>query len=389
MRKSLKLCVVSVFCFFGLNTFSAEKTVQEPTQFRVEVKNVHLPLLIFDKGQTIKLDKENFRIFEGEKDVNRQIIWTEQGIVSFSRYEDQAIALAVAIDSSESMIPTFQPNAQLEENKLEQAKNAARSLFRSVFREEKDIGLASEIAYEINFLDSDKLEDIFGANIPRNFFFRNTYFSFIKRYGSVTFASTSLFINQDWTDNLKKIEIGISKANQPGGNTPLRDAVFNLAQHFSHVNGDFLRVAVVLTDGLDMPDPQVAGEVKINRHSLAEVINELQNNQVLVYTVGLYQQEPALLFGSNRAVQATDFLEELAKTTGGLAFFEVNLSRLSAVFFKIGAMIRSVNFLSYEPISNTEGERLIKVEAGEWDTHNKWHKKNYTLFHRQGYFYKK
>ncbi|MBI2057664.1 MAG: VWA domain-containing protein [Candidatus Yanofskybacteria bacterium] len=389
MRKSLKLCVVSVFCLFSLNTFSAEKTVQEPTQFRVEVKNVHLPLLIFDKGQTLKLNKENFRIFEGEKDSGGKVVWTEQNIESFNRYDDQAIALAVAIDSSESMVPTFQSNAQLGENKLEQAKNAARSLFRSVFREEKDVGLASEIAYEINFLDSDKLQDAFGVNIPRSFFFRNTYYFLMKKYDTVTLASTNLFINQDWTNNLKDIEIGISKANQAGGNTPLRDAVFNLARHFSHVSGNFLRVAVVLTDGLDIPDPQASGEIKINDHSLAEVISELQNNQVLVYTVGLYQQDPVLIFGSSRAAQVTDFLEELAKTTGGLAFFETDLSRLSDVFFKIGAMIRSVNFLSYEPISNTEGERLIKVEAGEWDTHNKWHKKNYTLFHRQGYFYKK
>ena len=386
MNRNLKFPYVFLLCFLSLNLSSPG---QESTQFKVEVKNVHLPLLIFDRGQAIKLNKENFRIFEGEKNVNGQVVWAEQGIVSFSRYEDQAIALAVAIDSSESMIPTFQPNTQLEENKLEQAKNAARSLFQSVFREEKDIGLASEIAYEVNFLDSGKLEEAFGVNIPRSFFFRNTYFSFIKKYDTVTLASTSLFINQDWTDNLKKIEIGISKANQPGGNTPLRDAAFNLAQHFSHVNGDFLRVAVILTDGLDMPDPQTTGEVKINSHSLAEVISELQNNQVLVYTVGLYQQEPALLFGSNRAVQVTDFLEELAKNTGGLAFFEANLSRLSAVFFKIGAMIRSVNFLSYEPTSNIEGARLIKVETGGWDYNKKWHKKNYTLFHRQGYFYKK
>jgi len=385
MNRNLKFPYVFLLCFLSLNLSSPG---QESTQFKVEVKNVHLPLLIFDRGQAIKLNKENFRIFEGEKNVNGQVVWAEQGIVSFSRYEDQAIALAVAIDSSESMIPTFQPNTQLEENKLEQAKNAARSLFQSVFREEKDIGLASEIAYEVNFLDSGKLEEAFGVNIPRSFFFRNTYFSFIKKYNTVTLASTSLFINQDWTDNLKKIEIGISKANQPGGNTPLRDAAFNLAQHFSHVNGDFLRVAVILTDGLDMPDPQTTGEVKINSHSLAEVISELQNNQVLVYTVGLYQQEPALLFGSNRAVQVTDFLEELAKNTGGLAFFEANLSRLSAVFFKIGAMIRSVNFLSYEPTSNIEGARLIKVETGEWDYNKKWQKKKYTLFHRQGYFYK-
>src|SRR3989338_160283 len=386
MRKVSKISVVFLFFFLSLGFSSVD---QDPTQFKVEVKNVHLPLLIFDKGQAIKLEKDNFRVFEGEKKPDGNVVWTEQNIENLSRYENQAIALAVAIDSSESMVPSFDPNVILQDNKLEQAKNAARALFRSIFRENKDIGLASEIAYEANFLDSGKLREAVGADIPRNFLFRDIYYSLIQKYDNITLASTSLFINQDWTGNLKEVEVGISKADKAWGSTPLRDAAFNLARHFLHVSGDFLRVAVILTDGLDKPDPQTLGEVKINDHSLAEVISELQNNQVLVYSVGLYHWEPALLFGSGPTVKATDFLEELAKATGGLAFFETNLSKLSDVFFKIGAMIRSVNFLSYQPVSNQEGERLIKVEAGEWDANKKWHKRNYTLFHRQGYFYKK
>ncbi len=392
MRKDSQFLVSTLFlaCFLAPNPVLSKESEQEPTQYRVEVKNVHLPLVVFDRGRAVKLNKENFRIFEGEKDPNGQVVWAEQSIQGFSQYDDQAVALAVAIDSSESMAPVFGPNIHLQQDKLEQAKNAARALFRSVFREGKDVGLVSEIFYEVNFLSSKELEKAFGVNFPnprkRNFFFKNSYYSFIIKRGDITQASTSLFIDQDWTDKRNKIETGIGKTVQAGGSTPLRDAVFNLAQHFSGVNGDLLRVAVVLTDGQDIPDPQNQDEVKINSHSLAEVISELQSRQVLVYAVGLYQQQPAWLFGPD---QAADFLEELAKATGGLAFFETDLSRLNDVFYQIGSMIRNVNFLSYEPTSSNEGERLIKVETGEWDTDKKWHKKKHTLFYRQGYYYKK
>ena len=59
MNRNLKFPYVFLLCFLSLNLSSPG---QESTQFKVEVKNVHLPLLIFDRGQAIKLNKENFRI---------------------------------------------------------------------------------------------------------------------------------------------------------------------------------------------------------------------------------------------------------------------------------------------------------------------------------------
>src|SRR3989344_7566258 len=89
MRKVSKISVVFLFCFLSLGFSSVD---HDPTQFKVEVKNVHLPLLIFDKGQAIKLEKDNFRVFEGEKKPDGNVIWTEQNIENLSRYENQAIA---------------------------------------------------------------------------------------------------------------------------------------------------------------------------------------------------------------------------------------------------------------------------------------------------------
>lgn len=363
-------------------------------QFKAEVTNVHLPLLIFDNGKLVILAKENFRVFEGEKEKNGKIIWIEQEIENFSRYDDQGIALAVASDSSESMASVFKDGITWQESKLERARNAAKALFKAVFREGKDRGLVSEIFYEFNRLDLKILRDVLGfvpTKTNKVFFYKNAYHYFlgnVRINGNVwVLTSTSLFVDQDWTGKLEDIEIGVSKIKESGGATPLRDAVFNLAKHFLLVDRNLFRVAVVLTDGRDIPDPEFeqTGKIKVNAHQLKEVITELQNNQVLVYTVGLYSR-PSLLSGPD---PESDFLEELATATGGLAFFETDLSKLDRIFRQIEVAIRNINFVSYIPKSTKDGERFLRVETGEWDAQGEWHKKNYTLFHRKGYFYKK
>lgn len=375
-----------VFLFFVLFFAPSFVQVQEQQPFRIEVRNVYLPVLAFDKDRTVALAKENFRIFEGEKRPDGKIVWTEQNIQSFARYEDQPLALAVAVDSSGSMAPLFENGFILQGDKLEQAKNAARVLFRSVFREGKDTGLVSEIFYELKYIRLDSLKESL-PSVPnsqqREFFYKQTYSYYVNADKNWARVTSNLFIDQDWTKNLSEIEKGINQIKTSAGLTPLRDASFNLSRHFLLNSGDFLRVAVIITDGLDTPDAANERKLKFSIHSLVEAVAEFQNNQVLVYAVGLYNKS---LFGSG---QPTDFLEKLTKETGGLAFFETNLSKLTDIFQRIGSTIRNANFLGYEPVSNQEGERQIKVEIGEWDAKGKWHKKNYTMFHRKGYFYKK
>ena len=388
-----------VFSVLTLGALSFQQPI------RIEVRNVHLPLMAFENSKAVQLSKENLRVFEGEKDQNGKVNWTEQEIQNLSRYEDQGIALAVANDSSESMAPAFNNGFLLQKDKIEQARNASRTLFKSVFRKEKDKGLVSEIFCEITYINPDLLKKELGYmpnNANPSFFYKNVYCRYwttrtftvatgqskvisTRKWALVT---TSLFINQDWTEDIKKIEIGISDINKGRGITPLRDGIFNIAKHFSKAEGNLFRVAVVLTDGLDSEDPKKPGEFSSSRHTLKETIAELQNNQVLVYAVGLYDRTAFSPFVQQPA-KATDFLEELAQATGGLAFFESDLSRLTGIFQSIGAMIRNVNYLSYTPKSAQEGERQIRVEAGEWDAGHKWHQKRYNLFYRKGYTYKK
>lgn len=355
--------------------FSQEKNSAGQV-IKVDVKTVNLSVLVFDRDRTVRLGKENFRIFEGVKDAVGQTVWSEQNIESFTRYDEQPIALAVMIDSSGSMgrdrvvsgVSPVTPKA----DKLEGAKNASVELFHAVFRQGKDKGLVSEFMYVYNYLI---FEPTFRTR--RNFFSDGFYYKFVtttkdNRYALV---STSLLVDQDWTDDLTKIKSGIKKIDEAIGATALRDAAFNLASHFEGVEGDFLRVAVVLSDGLDSDEfqPQI---VKFNEKILEDVVAEFQNKQVLVYCVGLYQKP------------SKDILGNLAEATGGQAFYEANSSRLTETFFRIGVAVRSVNFVSYTPIDKNPGQRQIRVEVGERDGAGNWQRKNYTVFHRQGYAYK-
>lgn len=374
MRRLLGAVFISLFLCASL--FSQEKNDTDQV-IKVDVKTVNLSVLVFDRDRAVRLGRENFRIFEGIKDAVGQTVWSEQDIESFTRYDEQPIALAVMIDSSGSMgrsrvvsgvISPVVPKA----DKLEGAKNASVELFHAVFRQGKDKGLVSEFMYVYNYL---VFEPIFKTR--RNFFADGFYYKFVTttKDGRHALVSTSLLVDQDWTDDLENIKSGIRKIEEAVGATALRDAAFNLASHFGGVTGDFLRVAVILSDGLDSDELQPQN-VKFNEKNLTDVVAEFQNRQILVYGVGLYQKSPK------------DILDVIARATGGQAFYEADSSRLTETFFRIGTAVRSVNFVSYTPADKTPGQRQIRVEVGERDMAGNWQRKNFTVFHRQGYTYK-
>lgn len=348
MRKTCFFLVLSIVLFSAVR-------VKPQQVFKVAVKQVYLPVRVFKNDQPLMLAKENFRVWE-------KAVWdqnsdeAEQTIEDFARYDsgELPVALAAAIDSSGSMAAVFSANGIVSGNRLELARNACKELFRSIFREGKDYGLVSEF-----FLD------LWGYKVVDG-----VHYLIVR----------SLFLDQDWTDNLTGIYGGLSKVGPPGGATPMRDAIYELASHFEKMQGEYLRVLVVLSDGLDNPPTKPGGTV-INTKSLTAVVEELQNQQVLVFSIGLY---PKAIFGG----QEPEVLETIAKETGGEVFFETNLAKLPDIFLEIGDKIRNVNFLSYTPKAETEGPRQIRVEVGKWEN-GKWKKeKGCRLYYRQGYNYK-
>ena len=302
---------------------------QEQPIFRVDVRQVYLPFLPVAKGRVVDgLIREHVRVFENN---------TEQKVLSLTRHAQHPIALALMLDSTGSM-RAYYGELISRKDKLEIVRNAAKDLLRSLFRPGKDVGLVAEF-----FLDGY-------SPIP--------------------------YINQDWTNDLVQLERGIASINDASGSTPVRDAAYNLAGKFASIEGTYLRVAVILSDGLDTED---------NTYTLEKAIAQLQRWQVLVYAVGMYKELPFM----ERGKHSPDVLRKIAEETGGVMFYEANLGHLAEVFRYISDTIRNVYFLSYAPTNNEDGKRVIRVEIGARDAKGKWHRQKATIFHRKGYIYKK
>lgn len=356
MKKIKTMLLALLIGLWGLSATAVSQNQSDrgPT-FRAAVKQVYLAVRVFKKGQAVGgLTKENFRVWEITQPEGKPER-IEQSVEDFSSYQDQSIALAVMIDSSESMGDLIRFDTILAHNKLELARLGAKNLLETIFRPGVDRGLTSEFSLEVYQV------------------FEN------ERY--VT-RVTNLLIRQDWTSDLASLVLGLEKITKAGGNTPMRDALFNLAQHCGGVEGRFSRIIVLLSDGED--NPSVFNGRVINQHSLPEVIGTLQNQQVMVFGIGVYKknfQWPVL--------GGPDFLETVATATGGQAFYSDNGVRLLDVFREIGDMIRDLYFISYTPKSDTEGPRTIEVETGERNEKGDWHKQKVTLFYRKGYIYRK
>jgi VWFA-related protein len=353
MKKILWLIFILIFSM-GLGGARQEQTI------KVRVNQVYLQVRLFDNGRAPKLNQENFRIWEEGQNAAGKVQEIEQSIEGFARYESVPLALGVVVDSSGSMGLNLHNALEIPRNKLEMARNAARHLFDAIFREGHDRGLVGEFYFET----------------PR----------LVYEQGRQLVILTNLIIKQDWTSTLGQIHEGLGKITKAGGATPLRDSSFNLARHFQDIEGDYLRIAVVLSDEEDASDKVRSGQIRINLHSLEEVISELQTYQVTIFAVGLYKKSifDNLKFGRGQA----DIMDVMAQETGGEAFHETDLAKLSDIFLKIGERIREANFISYIPKSDVEGHRTIRVEVGEWSEKKEWRQKKISLHHRQGYYYR-
>lgn len=309
--------------------------------FRADVRQVYLPVRVFKNGQAVRgLTLHNFRIWEEVKNSRGEGEEVEQTLEESIPYKSPRLALATAIDNSGSM---GSKSAITGESKREDAKAACRILFLSVFRPGYDQGLVLEFAFE-------------------------SWYAVDKISGLTVVVSNRFYINQNWTSDGEKLEEGLGRIEISAGGTPLRDAIFSLANLFQRADPTALRIAVVLTDGED-------DRGNLNEKTLSEVIDELQRNQVLAFAVGLFQKTD----------DDRNILQKVAEATGGEAFFEADISRLTDTFLRIGEMIRDVYFVSYVAKNEVAGPRKIRVEVGEWDKKGKWRKNKVQLFYRQGY----
>ena len=144
-------------------------------------------------------------------------------------------------------------------------------------------------------------------------------------------------------------ELGRAISNAPAaGMTALYDAIFKAQEQLLAGSRD-RKVLIVISDGGD----------NASAHTLAEVLKLAEESSALVYTVGIFDDDDE---DRNPGV-----LRQLARATGGEAFFPDQLDEVVAICERIAHDIRQQYTLGYvaSNTAQTGAWRAIRVVAND------------------------
>lgn len=152
-----------------------------------------------------------------------------------------------------------------------------------------------------------------------------------------------------FTNDLKKMQEGLARIDSRGG-TAMRDAILGSIAYAKAKGKRDKKVLVVVTDGND----------NMSEVTLERVIQEAQQREVLIYTVGLLSEETR-----KDANEAKEALDAITKATGGQAHYPKELDEVGTVALHVARDIRSQYIIGYTPANQKlDGTfRQIRVTA--------------------------
>ncbi len=162
----------------------------------------------------------------------------------------------------------------------------------------------------------------------------------------VNFSQTP-YLDQDFTSDVSLLQAALHQVSTRGS-TALYDAVVASAVHLQNNPRLNKKVLLVITDGQD----------NMSQETLQEAIRKLQPNKgETLYAIGLTDA------GLTRT--GRDALQNLAASTGGVAYFPQNLNEVDAITQTVARDIRSQYTLSFKPGNSAaqRGYQAIRVEA--------------------------
>ena len=164
--------------------------------------------------------------------------------------------------------------------------------------------------------------------------------------------SWEAFIDQDFTNDINKLQQGLSFIKSSGG-TAIYDALVASADYLSKNAKRPKQVLLVVTDGED----------NASSSTLEQAIRRIQDlDGPVIYCVGL-------LFGSDvnkgEARHAKRVLESLAEQTGGAAYFPRSIKEVDAIAAEVAQDIRTQYSIAYRSTKSPTlgGYRQVHVEA--------------------------
>jgi VWFA-related protein len=161
--------------------------------------------------------------------------------------------------------------------------------------------------------------------------------------------SDQVTTRHDLTTNRDMTTAGLDQYKAAGG-TALNDALYSALNRLKAIDGR--RAVVVLTDGRDENGP---GTAPGSRHSLADVLSEVENVDATVYAIGLGPRVDRGL------------LETLAKRSGGEAFFPENATVLMDEYRRVVERLKQRYIASYVSSNRKRDGRWRRVEIAPLD----------------------
>jgi VWFA-related protein len=155
------------------------------------------------------------------------------------------------------------------------------------------------------------------------------------------------FLDVPFTNDIKKMEEGIARIDSRGG-TAMRDAISMSMDYLRKEGKRQKKVLLVITDGND----------NASNVSLEKLVTRAQQNEVLVYSIGLLNEEER-----REARLAKRALDSISHDSGGLAFYPKSASEVDAIALQVAHEIRNQYTIAYSPtVPAMDGSfRQIKV----------------------------
>jgi VWFA-related protein len=155
------------------------------------------------------------------------------------------------------------------------------------------------------------------------------------------------FLDVPMTNDIKKMEEGIARIDSRGG-TAMRDAISMSLDYLRKEGHRQKKVLLVITDGND----------NASNISLEKLVSRAQQNEVLVYSIGLLNEEER-----REARLAKRALDAISHDSGGLSFYPKGASDVDAIALQVAHEIRNQYTIAYSPtVQEMDGSfRQIKV----------------------------
>lgn len=177
-------------------------------------------------------------------------------------------------------------------------------------------------------------------------------------------SSNKIEILQDFSPNKEDLNDALDSLYIEGGKTAIIDAIYLAAErveNYEKVRGDDRkrRALILVSDGED----------RDSFYKEPQLYELLRESDVQIYAIGFINEldkEGGFISKSPRG-KAKDFLERLAKETGGKVYFPNSLSELNGIAQDIASELRTQYLISYKP-TNDENDgtyRNIKVSVAD------------------------